>query len=155
VRLKDAGRVKNFEPAGHTGKAWLLLKKRDRFATKTRDLIATERRSILSALTIEELADAPRITETMEKRAAELGASEHRVCGRDIPPMLCEAGGSQGAAPGWIYEVKLGGVRMLATKEGEDVTLHYRKSRDATDTYPEVARAVRALAAPSAVLDGE
>src|SRR5262249_34988617 len=104
---------------------------------------------------IEELAEAPRIAEQMEKRAAELGAPARRFDGRKIAPMLCSFDGAKAAEPGWLYELKLDGVRIIADKVGDSVTLHYRRSRDATRSYPEVVRAVRALAAKRAVLDGE
>lgn len=59
------------------------------------------------------------------------------------------------AAPGWIYELKLDGVRIVADKRGADVRLTYRTGRDATASYPEIAHAVAGLPARDAVLDGE
>ena len=54
-----------------------------------------------------------------------------------------------------LYELKLDGVRLLADRRGDDVALVYRSQRIMTATYPEVARAVRALAPDRLVLDGE
>jgi bifunctional non-homologous end joining protein LigD len=76
-------------------------------------------------------------------------------------PMLCSLPKSADeaarmlVAKGWIYELKLDGVRIVAEKEGPRVRLLYRKARDTTASYPEVAEAVAALQEGSVVLDGE
>ena len=73
-------------------------------------------------------------------------------------PMLCahdETAARILAQPGWLYEVKLDGVRIVADKRGDRVSLAYRKARDATASYPEIAEAVRALGEERVVLDGE
>lgn len=137
---------------------WLLLKKRDAHASQDRDITAAEPRSILSGLTVDELADSPRIAASIEAQAAELGAPVRRFDGRKLGPMLCstaEADRIPIHGSGWIYELKLDGVRILAEKGGEDVTLTYRSSRDTTAAYPEVVRALRAVSASRVVLDGE
>jgi bifunctional non-homologous end joining protein LigD len=137
---------------------WLLLKKRDPHASKERDITALEPRSILSGLTVDELADSPRIAAAIEAQAAELGAPARRFDSRKLSPMLCstpDADRIPTHGKGWIYELKLDGVRILAEKGGEDVTLTYRSARDTTASYPEVVRALRAVSASRVVLDGE
>jgi bifunctional non-homologous end joining protein LigD len=57
--------------------------------------------------------------------------------------------------PGWVYEEKYDGFRILAYKEGAVVTLLTRNAKDRTADFPEVADAVRRLRAPTLVLDGE
>ncbi len=77
---------------------------------------------------------------------------------RRIVPMPCADSDDDRAPeadPGWIYELKLDGVRALAIKDGSRVTLVGRKLHDVTAAYPEVARAVLALPAAQVVLDGE
>jgi len=72
--------------------------------------------------------------------------------------MLCERDASGGRVlsdAGFLFELKLDGARVIADKDGDRVTLSYRRARDATESYPEIADAVRALAAPRVVLDGE
>jgi bifunctional non-homologous end joining protein LigD len=56
--------------------------------------------------------------------------------------------------PGWSFEVKWDGVRLLAHRSGYSVVLRTRRGRDASVTYPELARPMRELAG-SIVLDGE
>ncbi len=55
----------------------------------------------------------------------------------------------------WIYEVKWDGYRALSLKHGDDVRLFSLKERNLTSDFPEVATAMRALAAHTAIVDGE
>lgn len=57
--------------------------------------------------------------------------------------------------PEWIYEEKYDGVRILAYKEGERVSLLTRNAIDRTDRYREVAKAVAKLNSKALLLDGE
>src|SRR3984893_9808224 len=58
-------------------------------------------------------------------------------------------------APGWVYEEKYDGYRILAYKEGGRVTLLSRNEKDRTGTFSKIAKAVAALPADTALLDGE
>ncbi len=57
--------------------------------------------------------------------------------------------------PGWVYEEKYDGIRVIAYKEGDEVTLLTRNMKDRTADFAHAAAAVRALPAPSLALDGE
>ena len=57
--------------------------------------------------------------------------------------------------PGWIWEEKYDGIRLIALKEGGAVRLLSRNDKDRTADFPEIAAAVAALPAPTLVLDGE
>ena len=57
--------------------------------------------------------------------------------------------------PGWIYEEKYDGYRILAYKEGDRVTLVSRNGNDRTRNYPHVARAIGDLRVRTILLDGE
>jgi bifunctional non-homologous end joining protein LigD len=57
--------------------------------------------------------------------------------------------------PGWVYEEKYDGIRVLAEKDGRRVRLLSRNLRDRTADFPDIASAVAALPAPTLVLDGE
>jgi bifunctional non-homologous end joining protein LigD len=57
--------------------------------------------------------------------------------------------------PEWTYEVKWDGYRTLARKEGARVTLLSRNLKNATASYPAVARAVSQLRTNAVLLDGE
>jgi ATP-dependent DNA ligase len=57
--------------------------------------------------------------------------------------------------PGWIYEEKVDGYRMLAYKDGARVRLVSRNGVDHTRRYPDVAAAVARLRPSTRGLDGE
>jgi bifunctional non-homologous end joining protein LigD len=56
---------------------------------------------------------------------------------------------------GWVYEEKYDGWRMVAKKSGSEVILRSRNGLNHTQRFPELVKAVAALAAPSLILDGE
>jgi len=72
-----------------------------------------------------------------------------------VAPMLATLVRKPFHQPGWIYEEKYDGYRILAYKEGARVTLLSRNGNDRTATYASVVRAVQKLAAPTLLLDGE
>ena len=57
--------------------------------------------------------------------------------------------------PGWVYEEKYDGYRILAYKEGAKVTMLSRNGNDRTATFASVARAVADLSDRTLLLDGE
>src|SRR5947207_306852 len=57
--------------------------------------------------------------------------------------------------PGWVFETKYNGWRMLAVKERADVRLMSRQGVDHTARFGELAAAVAQLPARRLVLDGE
>ena len=57
--------------------------------------------------------------------------------------------------PGWVYEEKYDGYRILAYKEGDRVTLLSRNGKNRTETFAEVAQAVAKLPDAALLLDGE
>ena len=57
--------------------------------------------------------------------------------------------------PGWVYEEKYDGFRILAYKEGSRVTLLSRNQKDRTETFAAIAEAIAKLPARTLLLDGE
>lgn len=57
--------------------------------------------------------------------------------------------------PGWVYEEKYDGYRVVAYKHDGRVRLISRNLKDLTKQFEEVAAAVARLRAPSLILDGE
>lgn len=55
--------------------------------------------------------------------------------------------------PGWMFERKFDGIRMLAFKQGRDVRLYSRNRLP--QNYPSVATAIAGLPVTDVVLDGE
>jgi len=72
-----------------------------------------------------------------------------------VHPMLATLVHEPFHRPGWVYEEKYDGIRILAYKEGARVRLMSRNANDRTATYGDVAAAVRALPSQTLLLDGE
>ena len=72
-----------------------------------------------------------------------------------IQPMLATLVKEPFQQPGWVYEEKYDGYRILAYKEGARVTLLSRNAKDRTAHFNTVADAVRALRHQTLLLDGE
>jgi bifunctional non-homologous end joining protein LigD len=136
------------------GRQWLLVKKQDAHAAK-RDIIVEEPRSILGGLSIEELERRAELSDALTRAAAEAGAEQAVVEVAEMTPMLCATEGGRLDDPERLYELKLDGVRIVADKHRDAVALRYRNGRSGTAAYPEIARAVAALAPERVVLDGE
>lgn len=134
---------------------WLLLKKQDAFAKEGTDITVDEPRSVYSGLEVDELERRAELFRKLEERAAELGAPERDLRVADEEPMLAALSGARLDDPERLYELKLDGVRVVADRRGNDVTLRYRSGRPCSVSYPEIVRAVRALPGERVVLDGE
>jgi bifunctional non-homologous end joining protein LigD len=72
-----------------------------------------------------------------------------------IEPQLCQLVTEPPVGDGWVHEIKLDGYRVLARLDRGRVTLLTRNGQDWTARFPGVARAVAALPARQAWLDGE
>jgi bifunctional non-homologous end joining protein LigD len=57
--------------------------------------------------------------------------------------------------PGWVYEEKYDGYRILAYKEGPRVTLYSRNAKDRTESFSDIAGAIATLPDRTLLLDGE
>lgn len=57
--------------------------------------------------------------------------------------------------PNWVYEEKYDGVRIVAYKEGQQVSLITRNDMDRSASYSSVADSIRELPAETLLLDGE
>ena len=133
-------------------KEWLLIKERDAWMKSPGTDF--EETSVLSGLTVEEVKAGK--TKTSELR--ELLHGEAPVGSVDVnrqPLMLAENSEKPFTREGWVFELKMDGYRLLASKRRGEVQLLTRNGNDYTEVFPEVARAVRALPFDDAVIDGE
>ena len=135
-------------------KSWLLIKERDGFVRQE----GTESYpddSIYSGLAVDEIPKVDLLTDEMSGRLAQIGAKKRRVDARKITIMLATAQDEPFSKSGWLFEIKYDGYRLIAGREGGDAILVSRSGGDFTETFPEVARAVRGLPYEGLVLDGE
>jgi bifunctional non-homologous end joining protein LigD len=72
-----------------------------------------------------------------------------------VKPMLATLVAKPFHEPGWVYEEKYDGYRLLAYKEGSSVTLLSRNGNDRTASFAAIAAAIKQLRARTLLLDGE
>jgi DNA ligase D-like protein (predicted ligase) len=72
-----------------------------------------------------------------------------------VQPQLATLTNDRFSDPGWLFERKLDGERLLAFSDEGRVRLLTRNDRDVTTTFPEVTDALRAQRAEGFVIDGE
>ena len=142
-------------------KEWLLIKKPD-FAATGEDAEAIGGESVLSGLTVEELEAGGDRAAALRADLERAGARRRRVRAKDVKPMLAEHRDRPFTRAGWLFELKYDGYRVIAGAEpagggagsggggapgggphgGRDARLFYRSGRDATATFPDLARAL-------------
>ena len=74
---------------------------------------------------------------------------------RFIEPMKAKLVERPPAAGDWIYELKFDGIRLIAVKRVEKVSLVSRNQNELTQRFPEIADAVETLPTRECVIDGE
>src|SRR5579859_3170218 len=134
-----------------TEKEWLLIKERDEY-------VSTEpysNESVLSGLSNDELSDAKHRAEPIKKELEKLGAVKRALRTEDTELMLAETREQPFSKEGWVFEVKLDGYRMRAACQDGEPILYSRKGLDFTESFPEIARAVKAIPFEGVILDGE
>lgn len=136
---------------------WLLLKKQDAHCLpEASGPVETQPESVFSGLTVEQLVDRPTMAAALCEDARRSGAVESRT-GQDkrLVPMMCATEGAELDDVRRVYELKLDGVRIVATRQGDRVQLSYRTGRSAAESFPEIVRALQTLYLDRFVLDGE
>ena len=134
-----------------TANQWLLIKHKDRFA-QTNDVLARHL-SVLSGVSLDELAPANPPVRLEAARLAPVGPAEEFPS--QLAPMLAESGDGVSSDPGWRYEPKLDGYRVLAFVTGDRVRLQSRRGLDYTPFFPELAAELAPHPAGQMILDGE
>ena len=123
---------------------WLLIKKRDEYASED-DVLQMHPRSVLSGLAVEEMYAASAAGETVAAELARL--KPPRVSGplnpRGFPLTFAKLSYEPVDGDQWLFEIKYDGVRALAVRDNDDVRLFARRGTDITGQYPEVALALR------------
>lgn len=147
-----------------TGADWLLFKKQDEHASSSRKILEELPRSILSGLTVDELVDKDAIARAHADRARSAGAKSSGAIanllasGLATSPLIDATAAPLQAKGGTLYDADLEGVRVLATRDGDVVSLRRWVGDDEEHIeafYPDVVRALRALPNMRLALDGE
>lgn len=125
-------------------KAWLLVKKDDKYATN-RD-ITREDMSVKTHRKVTELNDTGSL-ELIKK-------APKKARPWQVKPMLCTLTDEPFDRENWLFEVKWDGYRAIGSKHKDSVELYSRNHLDFTQKYPPVAEALRTLK-HDVILDGE
>lgn len=134
--------------------SWLLIKEADAYADE-RGTAAYPDDSIGSGLTVEERADPGPVIQRIRGLLEEAGAKRSAVDPDAVEVMLATAREDPFSRPGWVFEFKFDGYRIVGWRSGGEAGLISRNGNDLTRTFPEVARAVAALPYDGLVVDGE
>jgi bifunctional non-homologous end joining protein LigD len=134
-------------------KGWLLIKERDAYVRSPGDDFPET--SVLSGLTVEEIKEGRSPATTIRAALQRTQAPRVHVDPGTIDVMLAEPHEGAFTRDDWVFELKLDGYRLLASKKGNDVLLLTRKGNDYTAVFPEVARAMKALPFSECIIDGE
>ncbi|HXY68648.1 MAG TPA: DNA ligase D, partial [Gemmatimonadales bacterium] len=134
-------------------KDWLLIKERD--AQVSTDGDAFPAGSVLSGLPVDVLKAGSDVAAPLRAALAAAKAPRRAVRAKDVELMLAEPREKPFSKPGWIFELKLDGYRILASRERGEGRLTTRNGNDLTAAFPEVVRSLAALPFADLVLDGE
>ena len=137
-------------------KDWLLIKERDQWLSSPGDPDNFSEESVLSGLTVDEIkageGPADQIRRALEQEEKALRV---RVDPREVEPMHCETREGAFTNDDWLFELKLDGYRLIASKSNGEALLLTRNGNDYTNVFPEIARAVKALPFEECIIDGE
>jgi bifunctional non-homologous end joining protein LigD len=133
--------------ADYAAGAWLMFKKKDRFADPALDIVATRPESVVSGKTATR-GPLRQNASTSGKSAQSLLAAVGDPMRATLSPQLYDP--SQ-----YVFEIKYDGYRLLAARAGPEARLVTRKGNDWTKRFEPIADALQLLDAREAVLDGE
>lgn len=147
-KLKGLFQLKRKKERGDN--AWILTKRKDEFSME--EDVLNQDRSILSGLTIDEMAENTNAAEWISNRASKKGSSTKKHEDKSVvspetlgeianhpekvKPMLATAIKKPFNKEGWIYELKLDGYRIIGHWYQNKLTLHSRKLLNYTKYYP-------------------
>ena len=137
-------------------KDWLLIKERDDWAAKpgqAGDVFPEA--SVLSGLTVEEVMAGESPGAGLRRSIEEAGAPRTSIDPASVEAMHCESADEAFTRDGWLFELKLDGYRLIASKSHGEALLLTRNGNDYTAVFPEIARAVKALPVEECIIDGE
>lgn len=134
-------------------KDWLFIKEKDAYAAAGGRPVPEE--SVLSGRLVEDVQAGSDPEAALLSRLGRSEAPVRAVRLDQVAPMLCETADRPFSRPGWLFELKLDGYRILAEKAGAEVRLRTRSGADAGTTFPEIARSLAALPFSQLLLDGE
>ncbi len=139
---------------GENDNEWLLIREKKGLDASV-SLPELPETSIFSGLTVEELGEGNDRAARLRRKLTKAKATKRQVGVKDIKLMLARTRKAPFTKPGWLFELKLDGYRMLAARQDGSARLITRNGHDATDTFPDLAHPLSFLPFDGLVLDGE
>jgi bifunctional non-homologous end joining protein LigD len=142
--LVHTGKGRGGRNSGRGRDHWLLIKKRDEPAEQfLAGGVPLANTSILSGLTIDELAAGGPMHQLVVAEIAKLGPPRRVIQPDSIDPMLCHTAEKAFSSDDWVFELKYDGFRCLAFGGAGQSTLRYRSGQNPTERYPEITSSRR------------
>jgi bifunctional non-homologous end joining protein LigD len=135
-------------------KEWLLIKKPDGWHRGAANHTFNEQ-SIFTGRTVEDLKAGGDMQQRLAEDLVAAGAVVAAVDVSGLDLMLARTRDAPFNDDAWLFEIKYDGYRLVAAKNGRNVSLRYRSGLDATAVFPEIVSALRRLPLDQFVLDGE
>ncbi|MDO8491396.1 MAG: DNA ligase D [Dehalococcoidia bacterium] len=137
-------------------KDWLLIKHRDSYASPERDILK-EDLSVISGIGIDDLkaGKSPALGVRAEVTPAEMPGARRAPMPDSVSPMLATLAAEPFDDPGWYFEPKLDGYRVVAFIRDGKATLRSRGGLDVTNNYALLGPELVQQPAAEIMLDGE
>ena len=152
---KLRGRWTLVKTKGGADNHWLLIKERDAYEDPAKGTGSYPDDSILSGLTVEELGAGGDFGARIRERCAAAGAASRDLAADAVKVMNAEPCEAPFSRPGWVFEIKYDGYRLLGDAGDGAARLISRNGNDLSHVFPEVAQALARLPYGAAILDGE
>lgn len=137
------------------GNEWLMIKHKDSAEDPKWDIDQHDGSALTGRTLAEIKEESPPKRSPSPVQASDVEGARKAALPSRIAPMLASIGDAPFSGPDWLFEIKWDGVRALATIDDGKVSLRSRNSQDITARYPELHALPQAVAAPTAILDGE
>jgi bifunctional non-homologous end joining protein LigD len=138
----------------HSQKDWLLIKHQDEFASNQKDIQSADS-SVSSGLTLEDIKNQAPAKAPPSTNPAEIEGSKAASLPEKLSPMLATLLKKPFSGPGWLFEPKLDGYRVMAYLQDGQVKLISRRGLDITAKFPRVKAGLAQQDAQTMLLDGE
>jgi bifunctional non-homologous end joining protein LigD len=140
----------------HSDKNWLLIKHRDEYANRDRDILE-ERASVISGLTIDDLKTGhlPSNKAVIAKKPGDYAEAVKTSFPSKLSPMLASPAASPFSDEKWYFEPKLDGFRTLAFVNDGKVLLQSRRGFNVTEHYSALIESLKRQPTSQLILDGE
>ena len=139
---------------------WIFFKVRDTYASTETDITETRPESIISGNLVDEIGEKTGSKQWVTSIEREMEQFGMKKTGRApfpkiLQPMLATLIEKPFNNEGWLFELKLDGMRAVIVKNGLRVEMWTRNGKSLTNRFPTLAAAVADLPADTTIVDGE